>query len=204
MDLERLENELKQRWQIPYEWKGMKQNNRLDRLTQFIYTTYSFNKLLAKAALLNEVERHYAYNRWYNYWSARAVEYIFSFDKNVIKNPNPYDKAVDFSLYGINFDHKTSIFPKKYNKSIDFAIEQKQDLVHWLYINQSQEGRKHINNRIFIVLYAKNQAHWKIKAEINQIQKGIQTYLAHFNPNQLLTIKVEGETVLSDIIFIKQ
>lgn len=50
MDLVRLENELKKRWKYPYRW-GRKQSNNWDRMTNFIYKTYSFELLLKKKIL---------------------------------------------------------------------------------------------------------------------------------------------------------
>ena len=47
MDLLRVETELKKRLAFPYNW-GRKQSDDWDAKTSFIYTTYTFEKLLEK------------------------------------------------------------------------------------------------------------------------------------------------------------
>jgi hypothetical protein len=201
MDLQRVEIELKKRLNYPYEW-GRKQSNDWDRMTNFIYKTYSFETLLKKIENLEEDVQNYALNRWYNFWSAMAVEYIFATHKNVEANKNSYDKLVDFKINGIPFDHKTSVFPKEYNHSINFAKTNKTDLINWLYSNQSQQGRKHLKNRLFIVLYDSKGEHWKLKAEISLLQYEIDKYCKSFKEANLIKLDFGDGIVYSDIIFI--
>lgn len=205
MDLVRLETELKKRWHIPYNWKGAKQGNALDSKTKFIYTTYRFEKLLEEAKHLDENERNYAYNRWYNFWSAQAVEFIFANHQKIKKNADKYHKTIDFWLENIPFDHKTSVFPRKLQNEFSNYETNKKELIHWLYENQSQEQRKHLENRLFIVLYdSETLTHWKIKAEMNLLKEKIENYLHFFDPKQLISFHFEGKEVFSDIIFIKK
>ena len=96
----------------------------------------------------------------------------------VIANQNKYDKLIDFRINGIEFDHKTSVLPKGFQKSYQYAKKHKKELTEWLYKNQSQEGRKHLKNRLFIVLYhLKSQQHWKLKAEISLLKKTVDNRL---------------------------
>jgi len=203
MDLERVERELKKRWSIPYRW-GRKQNDDWDEKTNFIYKTYSFESLLKKSEQLNEDLKNYALNRWYNFWSAMAIEYIFTSSPIVNANKNKYDKLVDFTIDNIPFDHKTSVFPKGFNRTFKYAKEHKEELIYWLYQNQSQQGRKHLKNRLFVVLYDENEEHWKLKAEIFFIKTEIEKYLNNFNKNALSHIEIENCKALSDIIWIRK
>jgi len=204
MDLQRVENELKKRLVYPYKW-GRKQSNSWDTDTNFIYKTYSLEALLKKTELFSQELRDYALNRWYNYWSAMAAEDVFGSHKGVQPNKNIYDKLVDFKINEIPFDHKTSIFPKDFNNSFEFAQQNKKELITWLYENQSQEGRKHLKNRLFIVLYDHNtQQHWKMKAEIMLLKSGIDNYIECFSKENLVELDFGSGIVLSDIIWIKK
>ena len=201
MDLQRVERELKKRLLYQYRW-GRKQSDSWDSDTNFIYQTYSFNALLKKIKPLSQELKDYALNRWYNFWSAMAVEYIFASHGNVIANKNSYDKLVDFTIDNIPFDHKTSIFPKGFNKSYKYAIENEKELIQWLYDNQSQEGRMHFKNRLFIILYDKNKQHWKLKSEIMELKKEIDFYVTNFSKSNLYELNFGDGKVYSDILWI--
>lgn len=203
MDLLRVERELKKRLIYPYRW-GRKQSNDWDHNTNFIYTTYSFKKLLQKTASLSQELKDYALNRWYNYWSAMAAEDIFAQHDNVKANKNIYDKLVDFTIDDIPFDHKTSIFPNGFNKDITYAKRNEKELINWLYENQSQQGRKHLKNRLFIVLYDNNREHWKMKSEIMVMKEKIDRYMRLFDKGKLKYFTFDDEKILSDIIWIER
>ena len=155
MDLDRIEIELKNRILFPYKW-GRKQNNDWDNKTNFIYTTFSFSTLLKNNESLNQQLQQYALNRWYNFWSAMAVEFLFATHLKVKPNKNAFDKLIDFKIDGVYFDHKTSVFPAGFNQSFEYAKNNKKELIEWLYQNQSQEGRKHFKNRLFIAFIKQN------------------------------------------------
>ena len=201
MDLERVERALKKRLVYPYRW-GRKQSNSWDRETNFIYTTYGVNSLLKKSLHLSSELRDYALNRWYNFWSAMAVEEIFTSHPNIVAHKNSYDKLVDFTIDNIPFDHKTSVFPKGFNHSYTYAREHEKELIAWLYENQSQQGRKHLKNRLFILLYDENGEHWKMKAEIAQLKKKIDEYVKKFSPSTLYQFDFGEGKVYSDILWV--
>lgn len=202
MDLARVEKELKKRWKFPYKW-GRKQNDDWDKKTNFIYKTYSFETLEKRIAGFADALSNYALNRWYNYWSARAVEYIFASHSNVQANRNQYDKLVDFTINTIPFDHKTTVFPKGFEQSFSYAKTHEKELINWLYQNQSQQGRKHHANRLFIVLYDENGAHWKLKANIQDLKTAIANYMCTFDKENLTKLNFDNKTVYSDIIWVK-
>jgi len=140
-------------------------------------------------------------NRWYNFWSAMAVESIFTSHNKVSPNINSYDKLTDFSINGIPFDHKTSVFPRGFNKSIQYAVKNKRQLIQWLYDNQSQQSRKHLKNRLFIILYDRNNNHWKMKCEIMLLKSEIDKYVCNFSQNNLSKFNFGEGTVYADIIW---
>ncbi len=202
IDLNRLQIQLKKRLAFPYNW-GRKQADDWDRETNFIYKTRTFSDLQEKVKGFDTELRDYAFNRWLNFWSAKGIEQIFAKNPKVTPNPNERDKLKDFEIQGIPFDHKTSVFPKNFDKSLAYAQQNKRELIEWLYKEQSQQGRRHYKNRIFVVLYNKaNNEHWKLKAEIMLIEKEIERYLVDFSQGKLEKLNFDGEEVYSDIIWI--
>lgn len=210
--IDALELELKKRLIYPYSW-GCIQNNDWDKATSFIYKTFNFEDLTAqiefnfkqlKLKTTFEIYFNYALNRWYNFWSARGVEQIFTALPNVKAQDDKFDKYIDFWIDGIPFDHKTSIYPKGYKKPIEEAVKNPSDLTYWLYQNQSHQGREHFKNRLFVMLYQKDGAHWQLKAELTIIKLAVEKYLQNFNPNQLIShsFKAEKNQTLTAIIFI--
>ena len=202
MDLLRVETELKKRLVYPYKW-GRKQSDDWDAKTSFIYTTYSFEKLLEKTTSFDETVRDYALNRWYNFWSAEAVENLFSLHEKVTPNISKFDKFIAFTINTTCFDHKTTVFPIGFNQTIAYAKNNPAELIQWLYLNQSQESRKHLKNRLFIVLVEKNKEHWKLKAEIKLLKSEIDTYVKNFNSEKLFQLNLENNTILSDLIWVE-
>jgi hypothetical protein len=194
----------------PYRW-GQKQNDNFDKQTNFIYHTFQFEELLKEIDKKFSSEKeydlyfNYSINRWYNFWSAQAVENIFCSLPNVKAALDSKDRLVDFTIQGVSFDHKTSNFPQNFPYKIDEAIKKTDELIKWLYKHQSQQQRKHLKNRLFVVLYSKDGEHWKLKAEINWLKERIEKYMLGFNPNFLLKFEFEKDKeTLSDIIWAKR
>jgi hypothetical protein len=209
MDVEliNIENELKKRLAYPYKW-GRKQNDEYDKLTNFVYRISSFEEVLkeTKSRFSKDKEHeniaNYSLNRWYNFWSAQAVEKVFCSLPNVKPALDEKDRLVDFTIDGVTFDHKTSIFPKNFPYQIDEAIKKTNELILWLYTHQSQQQRKHLKNRLFIVLYSSDGEHWKLKAEISWLKERIEKYMSGFNPHYLLKFQLEkDQETISDVIW---
>ena len=203
-----LEKELKKRTEFEYSWKT-KQTDKLDKETNFIYKTSSFEAVLNTIDIVSKENsavanlKNYALNRWYNFWSAKAVEAIFCEHKNVEPHKNSKDKYTDFFIATIPFDHKTTVFPKGFKKSIPYAIKHKHELITWLYNNQSQQQRKHYKNRLFVVLidYEDPNSHWKLKAEIHWLKSLISTYLINFDSSKLPCLTFDNKKVYADVIW---
>ena len=206
-ELINIEKELKKRLAYPYKW-GRKQNDEFDKLTNFVYKISSFDEVLKETeSRFRKDKEHqnianYSLNRWYNFWSAQAVEKIFCSLPNVKPALDEKDRLVDFTIDDVTFDHKTSIFPKNFPYPIDEAIKKTDELILWLYKHQSQQQRKHLKNRLFIVLYSSDGEHWKLKAEISWLKERIEKYMEGFNPHYLLKFQLEkNHETISDIIW---
>lgn len=207
INLLQIENELKKRLTYPYKW-GRKQNDYFDKLTNFVYKIAEFDEIIKEINNRFKKDKehknisNYALNRWYNFWSAQAVEKIFCSLTNVKPALDGKDKLVDFTIDGVTFDHKTSIFPKNFPFKLDDAIKRTDELIKWLYKHQSQQQRKHLKNRLFIVLYSSDSEHWKLKAEISWLKERIEKYMEGFNPNYLLKFQLEKDQhTLADVIW---
>ncbi len=180
-----LEQHLKKRINnLPYSWKKPQDNN-TDSKTKIIYNIRSYAALIE--AFKNESTdlKNYAYNRWLNFWSAKAIEDFFKNNPNVTPEKNQYHKTIDFYINGVGFDHKTSVLPQDFKDRLeDLKREECQiELIKWLYSNQSQEQRKHFGNRVFVVLINNDNLNqsWKLKGELTQIKKYIDNYLFEIN-----------------------
>ncbi|MCZ4317707.1 hypothetical protein O4H26_01765 [Aequorivita viscosa] len=211
LNLQNIESELKKRHPYSYKW-FRKQNDVWDNYTNFIYQTVSWDILIQKIAAVAETRKlnkhhifQYAANRWYNFWSAQAVEQIFTEIDGIEPVIETKDSEKDFYLFGIPFDHKTSVFPKKFQNTFEYAKSHKVALIEWFYKYQSSQKRHHFKNRLFIVVYDKNGQHWKLKAEISLLKNTIQKYVATFRPEQLhsLTFASQQKT-FSDIIWVEK
>lgn len=205
--LAEIELELKKRLAYPYKW-GQKQNDNFDKQTNFIYHTFSFKELLSEIDKRFKSNSNYSsffnytINRWFNFWSAQAVENIFCSLPNVKPALDSKDRLVDFTIDGVSFDHKTSNFPKNFPYKIDEAFKKTDELIKWLYKHQSQQQRKHLRNRLFIVLYNGSGEHWKLKSEIIWLKERIEKYMMGFNPDYLLKFNFEqNKETLSDVIW---
>ena len=210
MNLVEIEIQLQKRLQYPYKWYR-KQNDTWDKHTNFIYKIDNWETLISEISQtvkqhhLNKQELfYYAINRWYNFWSAIAVEKIFCSFTEIKPAFNSRNKLVDFTIKNIPFDHKTTVFPKGFKKSISYAKSHKRELIDWLYDNQSSQKRHHLKNRLFIVVHDNQGEHWKLKADIGLLKKEIKNYILNFNPTQLqkFIFTSQNET-FSDIIWVE-
>lgn len=206
-DLLKIQSELQKRLAFPYQWMRV-QNDNFDNKTNFIYQIKTFEELLLEIDKRFKSDKdfnsyfNYSLNRWFNFWSAFAVEKIFCSLPNVKPAFNHKDRLKDFSIHGITFDHKTSVFPKKFRATFEQAKQNPIALIKWLYENQSRQKRKHYHNRLFIVLYSIDKNHWKLKAEILWLKDLIENYLSDFQPNKLFSIKLTKDfTTLADVIW---
>lgn len=206
MDIAETEIELKKRWKYPYQWSRI-QNDEWDKLSRFIYSTSRVDEVLNKAQQIrpdNKDFLNYCLNRWYNFQSAYAVEYIFTSHPLLTKVENTRDRDKDFFINDIPFDHKTTFLPNGYGHTADFVTKRKFDLCSWLYQNQSKGSRYHLKNRLFVVLYNSKGEHWKLKAELSWMQVLILDYLDNFDKTKLIPLDLNGQIVYTDIMYARR
>lgn len=199
-----LEIQLQKRLKIPYSWNGKKQNNHDDTLTNFIYHSPCFLLIQSEIEKLPKPLQSYAWNRWYNFWSAKGVESIFTQQKNIFPEANSKNTERDFYIDSVPFDHKTTVFPKGFKKNFDYAQKNPEELVQWLYENQSQQQRKHWKNRFFIVLFDSHKGeHWKVKSQLLLLHKKISKELQSFSLDKCVCFNKNGEKRYAGIIWIQ-
>ncbi|MFP7487262.1 hypothetical protein SFC65_24195 [Priestia filamentosa] len=158
----------------------------------------------------------YLVHRWYNKQTSDFAEQLFCSYNISKKEKNFKHKTIDFYLMDTPFDLKISSFPKKFLKERDqYTTDRayRNDLIRWLYENQSKGRRNHDSNRLFII--CKHQSgrdsnqNLLLKRDFNQMQQKVHNYLLYAQEklhregvpfNQVLL--KSGKTVFSDIIFI--
>ena len=174
------------------------QTNYLDSATKFIYkagTVAEIGEYCAKYS----VELNYALHRWYNFNCARVHEEIF-IGLGAIKESDSYHKTVDFRLLGVPFDLKTTYFPKAITSRVNYDLTTragKNNLISWLYANQSKQGRFHLENRLFIVCETLAS-----KSDFETIEKRAKQFVDFSKKHGFNEISVKNKPVYSDIIWV--
>lgn len=202
-----------------YEWPK-KQDDSWDSLSKFIYYTRYYSELLNKinkvtldSSSKNDFEK-YVICRWYNFWTSQIIEkHIFVQHLNVREEENKYHKTIDFYIDKINFDLKCSVFPKYFKFEISTfnifnVIKDPSELINWLYLKQSKEGRWHISNRLFIIFVNLDDVEnsWVLKKQFSRLKPLINKYLDNFNKNLFVVDneKIEGKPFSDIIFFVKE
>jgi hypothetical protein len=174
------------------------QNDDKDKDTTFIYTVENVAELL-ECCDRKGINRNYALHRWYNFNCAKWHEHFFCQNQAVRKETNERHKTIDFYINDVPFDLKTSTFPKKANQALDLRKRKdKNDLIKWLYANQSKQNRYHLDNRLFIVCNS-----LKGKSDFELIAQKTTFFLDFINKNTFNQVEIGKKTVFSDVIFIE-
>ena len=230
-----VEKELKQA--IPYliRW-DKKQNNIDDVKTDFIYKVDTFKELTERLqyirnTLHKQLNIGYALNRWVNFHSSKTVEKMFSAYDCVRAEPNEKHPTIDVHMKDprdtnkkkeISFDIKLSVFPDRLLKDgktpNDYRGRKgKNELIKWMYENQSTDRRFHTDNRFFVVVHSRNaKNNYETKLQFDIIADKIQKYMEHIyenpehNINEISFVienkkikKNEFISVFSDLIMIE-
>lgn len=194
---------------IPYLKGWTKQNDHYDKLSNFIYNTTNFVDIIEKSNL-NKLPISYVCHRWYNYHTSKVTEKIFE-KYGCIREKNLKHKEIDIYFKQIPYDIKLTVLPLKYKGNTDFKNKKgRDDLIIWYYKNQSQEGRKHLANRLFVVCKSKNNNYedsLKLKCNFILIEKAVFEFIKYYSNRQLNTVSFvhEGKIkiVYSDIIIVE-
>jgi len=190
---------------IKTDWKM--QNNYLDRQTNFIYQCDTLAECLHQISLKN-VDREYALHRWYNYMTSIACEYIFC-DYGAVHDNDIYNHDVDIYINDVSFDVKLTVYPAKLsNHPYDLKTRSgKNQMISWYYANQSQQARKQMLNRIYVVCDASTQAEClQMKSDFALLREKIKAFMDYSLLNGVNTIRISdnGRTynLQSDIVYI--
>ena len=202
-----LENDLYScRKMITADWRM--QNNWLDRQTNFVYKCRSLDECCKE---INErrVDKEYALHRWYNYMTSVACENIFC-DYGALHENDIYNHDVDIYINGVPFDVKLTVYPAKLSeRPFDLETrEGKDEMIRWFYKNQSQQSRKQLLNRLYVVCDGASQEEClSIKSNFPLLRKQIKKFMEKSLTHGVNEINIidNGKTysLKSDIIFIK-
>ena len=189
---------------ITPDWKM--QNNFNDSRSRFIYIVKTVDEVIALSKARG-ISHQYALHRWYNFNTSIYCEKLF-LEFGATKEANEKNKEVDIYINGVPFDVKVSVYPKALeNHPYDLTTrEGKNAMIRWLYEHQSQQGRKHYKNRLFIICDGNTpEENLKLKSDFNQIREKIKLFIEQsekgFNKLLVYDHKI-AVAVTSDIIYI--
>ena len=203
-----LERDLKEVMNIiPADWNM--QNDADDEQTKFIYQMKSLSECL-KQVEITGVNKEYALHRWYNYMTSIQCEYIFC-EYGAVHDSNRYNHDVDIYINNVPFDVKLTVYPAKLSASRPYDLSTrkgKDDMIRWYYLHQSQQSRKQLINRLYVVCDAgqpyDNQV---MKSNYEVMRANIAEYMADVKQNGVneITIVDSGRNykVKSDIIVMR-
>ena len=190
---------------ISANWKM--QNNTFDRSTNFIYQMDSLNDCMIEIERTS-VDRDYALHRWYNYMTSIYCEYIFC-DYGAVHDKNKYNHDVDIYIGDVPFDVKLTVYPAKLSsRPYDLTTRAgKDDMIRWYYANQSQQSRKQMLNRLYVVCDASSShENMVMKSNFDLMRQRISAYMKYVKEYGLneITIKDAGNEyrLKSDIIYL--
>lgn len=203
-----LEQDLKRTLElITPSWRV--QNNFTDRRTNFIYNITTLNQCLSQIQFTG-VDKDYALHRWFNYHTSKHCETIFT-EFGATPEPDKYNHDIDIYINGVPFDVKLTVYPAKLaGHPYDPTTRDGKDmLIRWYYANQSQQARKQMVNRIYVVCDANDERdRLSLKSDFNFMREQISIFmkdaLAHgVNPIQITDYN-NVFNIHSDIVYIKK
>lgn len=155
-----------------------RQNDRQDRLTQFVYRVSSLDELLSECRRTG-TDTNYALHRWYNFITSKAAEKAFC-EAGAIPEANERHHDIDIWLDGTPYDVKLTVYPRTLShRPYDIAkLSGKDAMIRWLYENQSQQGRKELTNRLYVMIDETNPTRaYAGKANLQGIRKQAQAFV---------------------------
>lgn len=203
---QQLEKDLIRTFQIISSTWGM-QNNHSDKASGFIYRMNSLDECLSEIRR-TKVNKDYALHRWYNYITSTRCEYIFC-EYGAVHDSDKFNHDIDIYIDGIPFDVKLTLYPAKLSsRPYDLSTRKgKDDMIRWYYSHQSQENRKQILNRLYVVCDATSyNESLLMKCNFSLMRKYIKAFMESIKANGLneITISDNGKEyhLKSDIIHI--
>ncbi len=185
-----------------------RQNKAMDVKTKFIYDAKYLDDCLQKIEE-EGVDKEYTLHRWYNYHTSTYCEYIFC-DYGAVHDKNERNFYVDIYIDGIAFDVKLTVYPQELSdKPYDLKTRNgKDDMIRWMYKNQSQGNRKQMDNRLYVVCdgdsAAKNLA---MKCDFDTLRKRIKAYMDFIKEHGINKLDITDNgtvhSLYTDLIYIK-
>lgn len=137
---------------VPTNW-AVKQRDALDGATAFIYSATSLSMVLeeCRRAGLDSQSTSYAQHRWKNFIRHDSwLDLIYDEFPGCRPYENPRDRTRDLYVpvegSEIIFDLKVTRWPLRLDHDSPLL-----NVAQWMYSNQSQEQRFHLDNRLFVV-----------------------------------------------------
>lgn len=203
---------------VPYlkdSWQ--KQTDEMDKETRFIYKTYSVDEIIERNRKNPIKHFDYAIRRYFNKTISHTAEELFCRYNICEKEKNKFHKSIDFWILGVPFDLKVSSYPARVGfEREDFVTEReyRDHLIKWLYENQSQQQRKHMRNRLFILCKdgdGKNTRNNNIaKTKFDLMDSVIHSYLnytlkRYYDKEEKVfnEINLNNKIVFSDVLLIE-
>lgn len=190
---------------INSEWQT--QNNYMDKKTNFIYKCNSLDDCINEIQKTG-VDKEYALHRWYNYMTSVACEYLFC-DYGATHDNNTYNHDTDIYINEIPFDVKLTIYPAKLNnRPYNLNTRKgKNQMIEWYYANQSQQSRKQLLNRIYVVCDGNTPYEClKMKSDFKLLRAKISAFMKYSLVNGINQIEIIDNstkyTLMSDIVYI--
>lgn len=165
---------------------GRQQGDQWDRLSNFVYRTYTLRGVQSQARVQAQVAglplaafEAYAIRRWFNHHTHDQILKLFYTHLEVQPEPNRRHRTIDFYLRGIPFDLKLSLFPRAYPETLAYAQQHPHHLAQWQYDYQSRQGRYHTGNRLFIILHnqAQPELSWQLRRDFAALDRLITNFL---------------------------
>lgn len=154
------------------------QNNYYDKASNFIYKVGSLEECLIEIERTG-TNKEYALHRWYNYMTSIQCEYIFC-EYGAVHEKDKYNHDVDIYIDGVPFDVKLTVYPAKLSsRPYDLTTrEGKNDMIRWYYANQSQQNRKQLLNRLYVVCDApSSHDNMVMKSNFDLMRQRISAYM---------------------------
>ena len=147
--------------------------------------------------------KNYIFRRYFNYKTSKIAEEVFLLFNCCKEVSNKKDKEKDLYIHGIPFDLK---FSSKSNLNTFSHLEKqenKNQLIQWLYENQSN-CRMHFKNRIFLMVKDNYE-----KMNVERIFERVSEYIEElskkrrFNRVEVKSKNGRQEIVKSDLIIVR-
>lgn len=155
-----------------------RQSDEQDRKTRFIYHMATLDDLLYEYRIAG-ADLNYALHRWYNFVTSKATEQAFC-EAGAVPERNERHHDIDIWLDGIPYDVKLTVYPHSLSDHpYDISRRSgKDEMMRWLYAEQSQQGRKELTNRLYVMVDETDPAKaYAGKANIDRIRKGAHLFV---------------------------